>query len=175
MNKIDKDDFWQWAYSDFLSNAQRGVLAEYIVGKALNCLKENRVEWDAHDLVTQDGIKIEVKSAAYVQSWQQERLSDLRFDIARKQSWFAETNTFSDTLERPADVYVFCVLAEKERQKIDPLDLHQWLFIVLPAETINNKLGEQKSVGLVTLERIGAHQVGFAELAVEIKKASGKH
>jgi hypothetical protein len=64
MNKLDKNYFWRWAYSDFLSNAQRGVLAEYIVGTALNCLKEKRLEWDAHDLVTEDGIKIEVKSAA---------------------------------------------------------------------------------------------------------------
>jgi DNA-binding XRE family transcriptional regulator len=29
MNDINKDDFWRWAHSDFLSNAQRGVLAEY--------------------------------------------------------------------------------------------------------------------------------------------------
>lgn len=65
MNDIDKDDFWRWAHSDFLSNAQRGVLAEYIVGTALNCLKKKRLEWDAHDFVTDGGIKIEVKSAAY--------------------------------------------------------------------------------------------------------------
>jgi hypothetical protein len=170
MRKIDKADFWQWAHSDFLSNAQRGVLAEYIVGKSLNCLGEKRVEWDAYDLVTDEGIKIEVKSAAYVQSWEQKKLSDVRFDIGRKQSWFAETNTFNDRCERAADVYVFCVLAEKDRERIDPLDIDQWFFMVLPSETINSKLGDQKTVGLSALESIGTRRIAFAELKKEIKR-----
>lgn len=174
MNKIDRNDFWQWAYSNLVSNAQRGVLAEYIVGKALNCLSEKRLEWDAFELVTHDGIKVEVKSAAYVQSWNQEKLSDIRFDIARKQSWFAETNTYSYIRERQADVYVFCVLAEKDRQRIDPLDLNQWFFIVLSSETINKKLADKKSVGLSTLERRGLQRITFDDLAAEIKKYKGK-
>ena len=173
MKKIDKADFWRWAHSDFLSNAQRGVLAEYIVGKALNCLREKRVEWDAHDLVTDEGIKVEVKSAAYIQSWAQKKLSDVRFDIGRKQSWFAKTNAFNDRRERAADVYVFCVLAEKDRERVDPLDIDQWFFIVLPSETINSKLGEQKTVGLSTLESIGARRIAFAELKEEIKQKKG--
>ena len=32
--------FWQWSSSDVVSNATRGILAEYIVGKALGCIKE---------------------------------------------------------------------------------------------------------------------------------------
>ena len=28
--------FWQWSSSDVVSNATRGILAEYIVGKALD-------------------------------------------------------------------------------------------------------------------------------------------
>lgn len=40
--------FWSWAYSDLLSNATRGVLAEYIVGLALGCVQSGtRREWDA--------------------------------------------------------------------------------------------------------------------------------
>lgn len=169
MEIIDKKEFWQWAHSDFLSNAQRGILAEYIVGKALNCLSEKRIEWDAHDLVTYEGIRVEVKSAAYIQSWNQKKLSNIRFDIGRKQSWFAKTNTFNDKRERTANVYVFCLLAEKDRQQVDPLNLTQWIFLVATSQTIDNKLSNQKSVGLSTLEKIGARHVGFEELAQEIK------
>jgi len=172
LTELDRSEFWQWAYADLLSNAQRGVLAEFIVGKALNCLKENRVEWDAYDLITEDGMKIEVKSAAYVQSWKQERLSDLRFDIAQKQSWFAETNTFGDKLARSADVYVFCVLAEKDRRKINPLDLRQWFFMVISSEIINDKFPNQKTVGLPTLMKVGVRQIAFEELAAEIRSAA---
>lgn len=169
MNGLNREDFWRWAYSDFLSNAQRGVLAEYIVGKALDCLKEKRLEWDAHDLQTDNGIKIEVKSAAYIQSWNQQKLSDIRFNIAKKQSWFAETNTTNAVRERSADMYVFCVLAETNRDKINPLDTDQWFLMVLPAETINKTFGNQKTIGLSTLERIGTIRIAFQELKAAIE------
>ena len=32
-------DFWKWAYSDLLDNAQRGILAEYLVANALKFCK----------------------------------------------------------------------------------------------------------------------------------------
>ena len=47
MKSINASDFWQWAYSDFMSNALRGVLAEYIVAHAANCTHCPRTEWDA--------------------------------------------------------------------------------------------------------------------------------
>ncbi len=169
MDKIDKNDFWNWAHSDFLSNAQRGILAEYIVGKALNCLSGKRLEWNACDLITDSGIKVEVKSAAYLQVWEQNKLSEIRFDISQKKSWFAETNTFNKARERSADVYVFSVLAEKDRKNIDPLNLRQWFFIVLPAKTINSKFGKQKTVSLSTLEKLGVRRLTFEELKEEIE------
>ena len=61
--------FWQWSMSDLLSNATRGILAEFIIAKALDIKTIVRDEWAAYDLITEDGIKIEVKSAAYIQSW----------------------------------------------------------------------------------------------------------
>ncbi|MCE5210818.1 MAG: hypothetical protein LLG40_04635 [Deltaproteobacteria bacterium] len=169
MDKIDKNDFWNWAHSDFLSNAQRGILAEYIVGKALNCLKNRRQEWNAYDLVTDSGIKVEVKSAAYLQSWEQNKLSKIRFDIGQKKSWFAETNTFNKICDRSADVYIFSVLSEKDRNKIDPLNLRQWFFIALPSKIINRKFGEQKTVGLSVLEKLGVRRLAFEELKAEIE------
>ncbi len=43
-------DFWQWAYSDLLSNRNRALFAEFIVGTALGVLGQPRVEWDSVDL-----------------------------------------------------------------------------------------------------------------------------
>ena len=60
---IDRNKFWAWAYSDFLSNANRGFLAEYIVDTAINSNTEKRTEWDGCDLVPQDRLKIEVKGS----------------------------------------------------------------------------------------------------------------
>jgi len=61
-------DFWAWAYSDILSNTNRGVFAEHLVAHALGADAEVRVEWDAYDCLYK-GEGIEVKSAAYLQSY----------------------------------------------------------------------------------------------------------
>ena len=73
-------DFWRWSVSDILSNATRGRFAEFIVGTAMNIdPMSSSGEWDAFDLITNNGIKIEVKSASYIQSWSQKRLSAISF------------------------------------------------------------------------------------------------
>jgi len=60
-------DFWKWNVSDLLSNTTRGTLAEYIVAIAMDIdLSNIRQEWNAFDLETKEGIKIEVKSSAYL-------------------------------------------------------------------------------------------------------------
>ena len=65
-------DFWVWAYSDILSNRNRAVFAEFLVGTALGVVGSPRIEWDASDL-TYHGNHIEVKASAYVQSWPQDK------------------------------------------------------------------------------------------------------
>src|SRR5438309_8612988 len=72
-------DFWGWTASDRVSNSARGVLAEFIVARALGLDTGVRTEWQAFDLETASGKKIEVKSAAYVQSWGQNELSKIIF------------------------------------------------------------------------------------------------
>ena len=68
-------DFWRWAYSDLLMNKTRGVLAEFIVAKALGLDLSVRNAWSHHDLVTKKGTSIEVKASGYLQSWEQKELS----------------------------------------------------------------------------------------------------
>ena len=49
----------------------------FIVGLALGCVDGRvRAEWDACDLRTTQGSSVEVKSAAYVQTWQQKELAE---------------------------------------------------------------------------------------------------
>ena len=55
-------DFWRWGYSDLIQNINRGILAEYIVAWALNLDKKPRNPWEAFDLITEKGKRIEVKS-----------------------------------------------------------------------------------------------------------------
>ena len=120
---IDLLDFWKWSSSDIVGNALRGILAEFIVASALGETEGVREEWDAYDLKTRDGIKIEVKSGAYIQSWKQDSYSRIVFSIRPTLGWDARENRYSSKVTRQADVYVFCVLKHKDQETIDPLNL----------------------------------------------------
>lgn len=169
MAMIAPNAFWSWAYSDFLSNAQRGVLAEFIVASALGCLDRGRVEWDAYDLDAGEGLKIEVKSSAYLQSWEQRALSSIRFDIACKRALNTKTNTYSAETKRCADLYVFCIFSTRKREFANPLDLNQWFFLICTTALLNQKFGAQKSVGLSALEALGLERLGYKCLGEHIR------
>ena len=55
---------------------------------------------------TPEGIQLEVKSSAYIQSWEQSTYSDVSFDIEVSKDSYGET----DEEARRSDVYVFCLL-----------------------------------------------------------------
>jgi hypothetical protein len=145
-------DFWRWAYSDVLSNTNRSVLAEYIVGVALGVVTQPRVEWDAVDL-RYGNFKIEVKSSAYCQSWFQKKPSTILFSIRKAVFWNPATGAYEGEATRSADVYVFCVHAEKDKSKANVLDVSTWDFYVAPTERLNREFGAAESLSLAAVGR----------------------
>lgn len=164
--------FWQWCASDLVSNTMRGVLAEYIVALALGVEQGMRREWDAYDLLFDGRIKIEVKSAAYVQSWHQEKSSTIQFGVARKRAWDAETNTSAAQPCRSADVYVFALLAHSDRTTINPLDLSQWKFFVLPTAVLDARERSQHSITLRSLEALAGPPLAYTQLHDAVRVAT---
>ncbi|MBK8188790.1 MAG: hypothetical protein IPK77_16905 [Cellvibrio sp.] len=112
---FDVGSFWAWSSSELLGNALRGVLAEYIVSKSINCEELLREEWDAFDLVSPEGITIEVKSSSYLQSWAQSKLSSVSFGIQPTSALDLSTNKYSEVRKRQADVYIFVCILIKPR------------------------------------------------------------
>ena len=137
-------DFWSWNQSDLIENRTRGILAEYIVKKALEIKSNDRIEWDEYDLITEAGVKIEIKSAAYIQTWEQTKYSNISFDIS--------VNKRSKS-ERKSDFYVFCLLDCKNQNDINPLKLEQWTFFVVKTVEINNVLQSQGTISLNSLKK----------------------
>jgi len=127
--KANPYDFWKWAYSDFLSNAHRGVLAEYIVDMATGVTHRPRVQWDDYDLETKSGLRVEVKSAAFLQSWAQERPSVIRFDIAQRSG--RRLSRPASAL-RAADVYVRATCMNVITRKDDAGFLRAYLVLQDP-------------------------------------------
>lgn len=170
---VSLQQFWQWSGSDLISNSQRGILAEFLVALALGVDGGVRTEWDAYDLRTDSGIKVEVKASGYVQSWAQEKLSSVGFDIALKRSWDASTNISATEAARPADVYVFAVHAHIDQASIDPLDVTQWEFYVLGTPVLNQACRSQKRISLGTLQRLCPKAVPFEGLGEAVVQAAG--
>lgn len=164
--------FWRWSASDLVSNATRGVLAEYLVACALGLEGGMRTEWDAFDLRTSEGVTVEVKSAAYLQSWHQARESAISFDIRSTMGWDAATNTSGTVARRQADVYVFALLHHRDKATIDPLDATQWTFHVVPTATLDARFPTQKRLGLGALLDLGPATADFDALAGAIAAAA---
>ena len=161
-------DFWRWNSSDLLSNTIRGRFAEFIVASVTNVdLNQVRDEWGAYDLITPEGIKIEVKSSAYVQSWEQKSPSKISFGIKAALSWDEETNKRLDVAIRSADVYVFCLLHHNVKDTCDPLDLDHWEFYVIATEELNKYTRSKNSIGINALRKM-ADPIVYTELNKEI-------
>lgn len=144
-------DYWKWGHSAILDNTERGVFAEFLVGSALGVLNYPRVEWENAD-INYHGYFIEVKSSAYVQSWEQSKASTPMFGIAPKRSWTGKGNEYEKELRRFAQYYIFCLLNEKDRDKVDPLNVNQWEFYILSTEVLNQHSKTQKKISLRPLQ-----------------------
>ena len=160
---LEKENFYNWAYSDLLVNNQRGHLAEYIVAVALGIQKQTRLEWEPYDLQYGD-TKIEIKSCAYIQSWEQSKFTTISFDISPTRLFNLESNRYEEELRRQSDLYVFCLLKHQSRATIDPMDMSQWAFYVVPTALLNERFKKQKRVCLSVLEGNNIKPVGYSEV-----------
>jgi hypothetical protein len=165
-------DFWAWSSSDLLSNAKRGVFAEFIVAADFDVAGDVRAEWDAYDLTTKSGIKVEVKSAAYLQSWHQDELSSIGFSVAKSQAWDPSTNDFSVEKQRQADVYVFCLLKHQDMSTVNPLDMSQWEFYVVPTAKLNEQCGNLQRLSLKRLLDLNPEITRHGEILDAVEKVA---
>lgn len=131
-----------------------------------------RTEWDSFDVKTPEGAKVEVKSAAYIQSWEQKRHSAIIFGIQPTRAWNEAEGIFETDRRRQADVYVFALLANDDLSTLDPLDVGQWEFYAVPTEVLNEKCPRQKKISLGALKRISGEPVGYEELRDAVLKAA---
>ena len=162
-------DFWRFALGDLRMNNARGYLAEFIVAKAIGIEDVRRVEWDAYDILW-NGITIEVKSSAYLQSWDQRRLSDIRFSGLKGTRFHPRHDLDPAGKRYNAMVYVFCVQSATSHAGYDQLDIRQWQFFVAPREKLA-ALG-YASIGLASVRRLSGDAVRLDNLAEAITKAA---
>lgn len=161
-------DFWAFAMSDLRMNNVRGYLAEFLVSRAVGATG-TRVEWDSYDVLSPDGIRIEVKSSAHLQVWDQRRLSRIVFSGLKGRTWTPQGGESPEATFN-ADVYVFCVQGAKSHEQYDPLDVRQWQFYIVTRNALV-RLG-YRSLSLAALLTVTDGPVEYADLARAIKEAS---
>jgi hypothetical protein len=171
---FDLLSFWQWSASDLVSNTLRGLLAEYLIAEALGVAAEGiREEWAPYDLLTPEDITVEVKSAAYIQSWHQKKLSPIVFSCPKTRAWDPRTSAYEEKARRQACVYVFALLAHQEQATLDPLDLDQWEFYVVSTAVLDARERSQHSITLNSLKALQVEPVGFGGIAEAVARAAG--
>ena len=164
-------NLWRWAYSDLIGNTERGIIVEYLVALACGIDHKPRISWDAYDMQLENGIKIEVKSTGYLQTWKQKNFSKPMFNIPKTFAWDSTENVYETLAKRQADVYVFAVHAHKDIATINSLDTNQWEFYVISTTVLNDKVGDKKQIGLNKLLELGAIRSNFNDLLHNIIKA----
>ena len=158
-------DYWAWNSSDLLINTERGSFSEFIVSAALDLdLSGTRVDWGPYDIPfpfrwscggeIRDTVRIEVKSAAYLQSWEQDKPSNIVFSIRPARAWDPKLGYYGET-KRQSDLYVFCLYTQTDRDRADPLVLDDWDFYILPTGRLDNCCGGQKTISLNSLLALG--------------------
>lgn len=113
-----------------VTNAFRGMLVEAMLAQVLEpgwrwCSKD----WESHDFESADGVRLEVKQSAALQSWNAEssKPGTGRFDIApRKVRW--EGAGRIKAAGRHASIYVFAWHPVTDPVTADHRLAEQWLF-----------------------------------------------
>jgi hypothetical protein len=166
------EDFWQFALGDLRMNNARGCLAEYLVGRALGIEPLQRIEWDSYDLLFGE-ITVEVKSSAYLQLWDQKRLSTLSFSGLQGTRYNPRApNGGEDPLGRRfnAMVYVFCVQTATEHEFYDQLDATQWEFYVVSRSDL--AATGHKSLGIARVKELSKGPTEWEDLKSAVTAAS---
>ncbi|MFI9201604.1 hypothetical protein [Streptomyces sp. NPDC053048] len=160
-------DFWRYAFPDLKTNTTRGLLAEFLVHRAVGAQQRNQ-EWESFDVLTADGLRIEVKSSAYLQAWGQRKVTKIVFDRLRTRTWSPQTGDATEPSFN-ADVYVFAVHTATSHDDYDPLDVGQWQFYVVPSPLIEAK--GTKSLALNSVRALAGDPVPYSDLADRIRAA----
>lgn len=161
-------DFWRFALGDLRMNNARGYLAEFIVTRALGVAAQ-RVEWAEYDVLF-EGIRIEVKSSAYLQSWEQPRLSRITFTGLKGTRYTPRGGYDTAGKQFNADVYVFAVQTATTHASYNVLDLTQWAFYVVPRTAMESRGYE--SISLPALEKL-AHAIRIDGIRDAVVAAAG--
>lgn len=69
-------------------------------------------------------------------------------------------------------MYIFCLLHHKNKATLDPLNLDQWCFYIVPTVLLNEKFSQQKTLRLSSLMKLEPQCVQFSELSQGVQSVA---
>jgi len=133
-----------------VTNVLRGHVAEAIIALALepewNWCSADYAGWDFERA---DGLRLEVKQSAAMQSWSTGKPSKAIFDVAARTGYWESGTEWIAEAGRPAHLYVFAHHG-MYGDDADHRDPSQWAFYVVPSQA----LPDVKKLGLATISTL---------------------
>ena len=159
-------------YTDALHSA--ALLAENSVAQALGVPDGIREEWAPYDLKDPRGIKVEMKSSPFLQTWHQERLSSIVSGCARTRFWDPNTGNYEPEPRRQAQVYVFALLSHQEQATLNPPGSEPVGVHVVPTAVLDARERSQHSITLASLKALHGEPVTYSGIAEEVAVSAAK-
>ena len=160
-----------------INNVYRGDYVEEMILSALGEQWKPIGGWGGWDLERDDGIRLEVKQSAALQSWHAAasagKPSPSSFDIAPRGGYYTDSTDAGRwiTVEVPvrsADIYVFAWHPEKAPDIADHRRAEQWEFYVVRESELPPKPQDHKT------QKIGPSKVKELAAAVTYEKLTAK-
>lgn len=151
--------YYEWAYG-FLAEADSdiGPIAEWLIGKALDCLPKSRRVNAKYDLVLPDGRGIEVKATA------NRKKVNSKSPIYR---WNVNTQMHSGKTDAIAPLWFFLIanfpVDAKDRRRFDVFDPRYWSVYIVTGDQLATT-GITRYVTETTMRRLGIAPIPLAEL-----------
>ena len=163
-----------------INNVYRGDYVEGLILFALGKQQWKPIgEWGGWDLERDDGIRLEVKQSAALQSWHAAasagKPSPSSFNIAPRGGYYTDSTDAGvwkevDHPVRSADIYIFAWHPEKAPDIADHRRADQWEFYVVPESNLPPR---QKSIGLSKVKKL-APAVTYEELAGKVTEMAAQ-
>ena len=95
---------------------------------------------------------------------------ELEEGITKANGSYDSSNSGNNEFCRQNDIYVFCLNTGDTRDTSYPLNLNNWEFYIIPTAVINEKCGNNKTISLGKIKKLGFAAKKYDEIKTEIDK-----
>ena len=168
-----------------IANSYRGDYVEGLILFALGAGWKQTPEWGSWDLEREDGVRVEVKQSAALQSWHRStgiKKPSPSFAIAPPAGYYTDSTDAAvwvgiDPEEpdfiRAADLYIFAWHPETDPAIADHRRAEQWQFFVVSETPLTERHGTQTTIGLNPVKEL-ATAATYDQLAATVAAAAAE-